>query len=102
MEQAVKRNVCRNRECPTHQCLHQGLLSMRTESHKIPLAQSYQGIDEAVGRLVLYCKLPRHAFLMGNGGSGVLCMLKYHQKYREEGKDTIKPILSSPRTASHV
>lgn len=81
MEQAEKRNVCKNRERPTHQCLHQALLSMRTESHKIPLAQSYQGIDEAVGRLVLYCKLPRHAFLMGKGGCGVLCMLKYHQKY---------------------
>lgn len=54
-----------------------GVSSMRTESHKIPLAQSYQGIDEAVGRRVLYCKLPRHAFLMGNGARGVLCMLKY-------------------------
>lgn len=72
-----------NKECPTHQRLHQGLLSMRTESHKIPLAQSYQGIDEAVGRLVLYCKLPGHAFLMEKGACSVFCMLKYLQKYRE-------------------
>lgn len=84
LEQAVRRSVCR--ECPTHQCLHQGLLSMRTESHKIPLAQSYQGIDEAVRRLVLYCKLPRHAFLMGKGACSVLCMLKYLQQYKEGGR----------------
>lgn len=81
---SCKEDVCR--ECPTHQCLHQGLLSMRTESHKIPLAQSYQGIDEAMRRLVLYCKLPRHAFLMGKGACNVLCMLKYLQQYKEGGR----------------
>lgn len=63
---AVRISVCEQRMSRC-QPLRQGLLPMKTESHKIPLAQSYHATDGAVGRLVLYCKLPRHVFLTRKG-----------------------------------
>lgn len=53
-----------------HRHLHLGLLPTRTESHEIPLAQCYQGIDDAVED-VLHCKLPRRTLLMGEGTCAV-------------------------------